>query len=870
MYCKVTPTDEEYTIPLHLDAAESQSSSRSPEYSAFQRGDQGIYHLLTFSQQDKSRLLLLESSSYTIGRHEANSIVLDSPTASRHHAYLIRILSPTEKQYHFRIFDGDFNGKRSRNGLWVNGKRRSACTLKDQDIISFGEEWSIRYHIVSNRHDKRLDPTVAVSEFPIPQLAPNLAPGAQLFPKSTQGGQIKPDESLKHHEMILARLSSFAELAPHAIIETDLSGQITYYNPMAAIQFQNLILGETAAVVAGLMETLDHGRIQTLTREVMVGGCVYEQSIHCILQSQVIRSYFTEITQRKNLEQTLVEAKARYAAAANGANDGIWDWDLVADRLYVSARWKAMSGYSESQISADPKEWFSRIHPHDLDRVTQEIKLHCNGCIPHFESEYRILNQDGNYRWVRARGLALRNDQGQAIRIAGSQADIHDHHLAKTQLAHDALHDGMTGLPNRTLFLDRLNQALKHLKRTPEAKCAVLFLDLDRFKLINDSLGHSAGDELLIEVAHRLQQCLRAEDTVARLGGDEFVVLLHSIEKIDDALRTAHKILAVLRTAIPIQGHEIFTSASIGIALSDHSTSAAADLLQNADTAMYQAKHLGKNQLALYGSSMRGHSIRQLTLESDLQKALQRQEFQLLYQPILTLDSRQTVGVEALIRWDHPTRGLVAPADFIPVAEDTGLIVPIGWWVIETACEQLRCWSEHYHPLSMSLNISSRQFLEHDFVARVEEVIRRQQIQPHQLKLEITEGVAMHNPQIIARKFEQIQALGVRLMMDDFGTGYSSLNYLKSFSIDTLKIDRSFIDAMLQENGIEIIRTIINLAHNLNMDVVAEGVEHEDQAQRLVELGCEYGQGYLFAKPMDADRLKATVLDPKTGSLPAL
>ncbi len=793
MFCKKNTIEDDITLPIELGSNSNPKLSRSPIFSSFENGVVGTYHILLYTTDDEQKILLLESSSYTIGRHEANSIILDSMTASRHHAYLIRIFDPNKKRYFFRVFDGDFNGKRSRNGLWINGKRRSAYTLKDHDVISFGEDFLIKYHIVSDRHDSRIASVLSVKELPTPQFKADLPQSTQIFPKTTEGGSLlqldehRVADSGNHNEMELARLSSFAEFSPHAIIETDLQGQITYYNPIAAIQFQELALGGMSAVTDGLFNQLQNGKIQTLSREVIVAGCVYEQSIFCFLQSQVIRSYFTEITHRKNLEQALKDTKNRFVAAVDGANDGIWDWDLLNNTIYFSTRWKMMLGYDLDEIEDDPEDWFSRIHPHDTDRVRRELDLHCLGSIPHFECEYRILHKNGTYRWVRARGLAVRNEQGEGIRIAGSQSDIHEQHLARAQLAHDALHDGMTGLPNRVLFLDRLKQALKHLTRIPNKHCAVLFLDLDRFKLINDSLGHMAGDELLIEVANRLKGTLRDEDTVARFGGDEFVILLNVIDKVGDAIQAANKVLSILRTTFTIQNHKIFTSASIGIAISDSVLQSPEELLQNADTAMYQAKHLGKNQYAVYGISMRGNSIQQLTLESDLQNALENDEFKLVYQPIVDIRSELLVGFEALIRWQHPRRGLVPPGEFIPVAEETVLIIPIGWWVLETAYQQLQAWKQQYPQhshLSMSVNISSRQFLQEDLIKKIQTIASQNHIQPGELKLEITEGVAMHNPEMIARKFDQIQAQGIHLMMDDFGTGYSSLSYLTRFPVD--------------------------------------------------------------------------------------
>ena len=868
-YSKETLHTENYTLSEDPQNESREEQSKSPEYSAFENGNEGNYHILIYSRKNEQKILLLDSSTYTIGRHSANSITLDSPTASRHHAYLIRLLDQKTKARYFRIFDGDFNGKSSSNGLWINGSRQSAHTLKDEDIISFGGEFSIQYHIVSNVRDSKINLASPIQHSPSFQFSSDLPLNTQIFHQSIHQNAPQPikvsseETSAINTEKELARLSSFAELAPHAIIETKLNGTITYYNSLAASQFQLLEVGGTSPVVDHLFQILQQRKTQTLVREITIEDSIYEQNIHCFLQSSVIRSYFTEITQRKKLEQNLNETQTRYAAAIKGSNDGIWDWNLRNNTIYFSPRWKEMMGYDEQDIGNKPDDWFSLIHPDDIKQIKEELTQHCNGKNPHFDCEYQILNKQGHYKWVHVRGLAIRDEQDQAIRIAGSQADIHDHYMAQTQLAHNALHDGMTGLPNRTLLMDRLNQVLKTLSRNPTQQCAILFLDLDRFKLINDSLGHAAGDELLIEVSQRLKSCVRKEDTVARLGGDEFVILLQKIKAADEVRIVANRILNVLKKVVYIKEHEIFTSASIGIAIGDQAQQSSEELLQNADTAMYQAKRLGKNQYAIYGKSMKGQSIQKLTLESDLQRAIQNHEFQLFYQAILDLKTQEILGFEALIRWNHPTRGMVSPNDFIPIAEDTGLIIPMGWWVIETACQQLKDWTYKYpnHPLYISINISNRQFLDTNFIETIQTIIKQHQIPHNTLKLEITEGVAMHNPKAVAQKLERLQDLGIQLMMDDFGTGYSSLAYLQTFSINTLKIDRSFINSMLQDHGIEIVRTIIHMAHNLNMDVVAEGVENETQAQSLKQLGCEYAQGYYFSKPIDVDTIETSLLE---------
>ena len=463
-----------------------------------------------------------------------------------------------------------------------------------------------------------------------------------------------------------------------------------------------------------------------------------------------------------------------------------------------------------------------------------------------------------------SRGVAVRNLDGKAYRMAGSQTDITEGKVS----------DPLTGLPNRILFLDRLGCSIERATRHGEA-FAVLFLDLDRFKLVNDSLGHLAGDRLLIAIAERLERSVRAVDTVARvggqhtiarLGGDEFTILLEGVKHVSDAVRVAERIQDNLKRPFQLDGHEIFTSASIGIATSETGYNAPEDLLRDADTAMYQAKALGKARCEVFDADMREQAIARLDLETDLRRAVERKEFQLHYQPIVSFKTGLLAGFEALIRWRHPSRGLVEPAGFIQVAEETGLIVPIGSWVIGEACRQLRAWHVELPwtaGLSVHVNLSGKQFIQSDLADEIAAVLRETELPASNLSLEITESAIIENPTAVVAILEQLKALGVQISIDDFGTGHSSLSYLHRFPINSLKIDRSFVSAMSSEQS-GIVSAIIGLAHALQLEVIAEGVETAPHLAQLTELGCEYGQGYLFAKPLDASRarmLLATATD---------
>jgi diguanylate cyclase (GGDEF)-like protein/PAS domain S-box-containing protein len=566
----------------------------------------------------------------------------------------------------------------------------------------------------------------------------------------------------------------------------------------------------------------------------------------------------------KRAEHALRESEERYALAARGANDGLWDWNLAENTIYFSPRWKAMLGYPETAMSDSPEEWFSRIHEADKEQVKRRLAAHLNGATPHFESEARMRHQDGVFRWMLSRGIMVRDANGKPLRMAGSQTDITEGKVA----------DPLTGLPNRLLFMDRLSQLIEHRKRHEGFLFAVLFLDLDGFKMINDSFGHVFGDKLLIAVAHRLVNSLRHRDamsriddrfTIARLGGDEFAIILGELREPGDAPSVANRLMSVLRLPFIVDEKEVFTSASIGIALSTSGYQHAEEFLRDADTAMYRAKSLGKARCEVFDANMRASVTHRLQLETDLRHAIDRQEFRNYYQPIISLDSGKIAGFEALLRWQHPTQGLIEPNEFIPIAEETGMIRELGWWSLSDACRRIAEWRKSSPELTVSVNLSAKQFLQTNLAAQLETLLQELSVPPAALKLELTESSIMVDPVAAATLLSQMKSLGISIAIDDFGTGYSSLSYLQRFPLDTLKIDRSFIKAMgacgKEEKNI-IIRSIIPLAENLGLDVVAEGVENTDQMSFLKELQCKYAQGFLFSQAVDADAATKLLRNP--------
>ncbi|MBW4663757.1 MAG: EAL domain-containing protein [Chroococcus sp. CMT-3BRIN-NPC107] len=569
--------------------------------------------------------------------------------------------------------------------------------------------------------------------------------------------------------------------------------------------------------------------------------------------------------ERRITQQALKNSEERYALAAQGANDGLWDWNLLTQEIYFSPRWQAMLGLSANEISNKTDDWFSRVHPEDIEQLTKAIALHLQGKSPYLESEYRIWHQNGQERWMLVRGLAVSDTKGKPHRLAGSQTDITAKKAALAQLNYDSCHDSLTGLANRRLFMQRLEQAIAHAGQNKNYLFAVLFLDLDRFKVVNDSLGHDIGDRLLVAVARTLEACLRPEDIVARLGGDEFTILLDNIKGINNATQAAQRIQNQLTLPFNLSGNEVFSTVSIGIALSSNGYKQAEDILRDADMTMYRTKteKNSKERYQVFDLAVHSKAMAALQLENDLRGAIGRKEFVLHYQPIVSLKNFRIAGFEALIRWQHPQHGLISPIQFIPMAEETGLINAIGYWTLEESCRQLKFWQEQFPGkpgLFVSVNLSTKQFAQVDLIEQIERVLQKTGLESRFLKLEITESVLVENAERVTAMLVKMQQLGVRLSLDDFGTGYSSLSYMHSFPIDTLKIDRSFVTGVDTELGkIEIIRTVVGLAWNLGMDTIAEGVETKTQMYQLKSLKCSFAQGYYFAKPLAVNNAEALI-----------
>ncbi|MFZ1700845.1 MAG: EAL domain-containing protein [Pyrinomonadaceae bacterium] len=586
------------------------------------------------------------------------------------------------------------------------------------------------------------------------------------------------------------------------------------------------------------------------------------------LAQQHVHELSLHIAEQERISQALQESEQYFrnafdhaAGMAVVAPDGHW--------LQVNESLCTMLGYSEEELLSN--QFQNITDPEDLGNDLEHLKSLLDSSVASYQLEKRYRHKSGHPVWVLQSASLIRDVEGMPRHVILQIQNITDRKDAEELIRHAAFHDGLTGLPNRVLFTDRLSMAIERAKRTPDFKFAVIFLDLDRFKIVNDSLGHSSGDKLLIELAARLQDCVRTVDSVARLGGDEFVILLDGVASIVDATIVAQRIQDSLKNPFDLEGQTFFTSASMGIAVSTQGYNQPEDILRDADTAMYKAKAGGKARHELFDEQMHTRAVQALTVENELRRALDNGDIQPHYQAIVSLDSGRIVGFEALARWIHLERGTISPADFVPLAEECGLIVPIGQAMLLQACDQGAKWRNQYDlpELTMSVNLSGKQFKQPNLISEIKSVLRKTKFDPKCLKLEITETIVIEDIVAAVDLLNQIKKLGVQISIDDFGTGYSSLSYLHRFPFDALKIDRSFVNRMTKDReSLGIVKTISTLADELEKVVIAEGVETEEQWKLLNDFGCRYGQGFLFSKPVDALSAIVLLCEPPSWELP--
>ena len=858
-----------------------------------------VRHLFLVEDTGGYHLFPLEASSHSIGRDPTNSIVLHSKAVSRQHALLLRVTSSEANSYGFMLIDGDLQGQRSTNGMKVNGAKCVSHRLKHGEHITFGNHVKARYLILPPLADDEFEDYCQSLDCEA-LLAPYDPAQLTMVAEGLSPHDVQDD----FDEASLVRMASFPEINPSPMFEVNLNGELTYLNPATVNTFPDLKrLGTQHPTLQGLLALIQTADHNILVREVVVAHKVFEQSIHYISESDLIRCCLFDITERKHAEaelrkrdrllQSVAEATthllenvgdAAISEALNilGNAAGVDRICICENHPHTETGDLAMSiqfewtrdsilpildaPHMQNQPYSSPalKRWYHYL--------TDELAI--RGLVRDFPQEEQVmLAQDhilsvlivpiiaNNKFWgfIELDNCTLEYEWSQQeesvlFAMAASVSAALQRRDKEEIIRHQAYHDALTDLPNRVLFNERLDLALSAAQKSQEI-VAVMFMDLDRFKTINDTLGHSIGDALLQKVSGRLSACLRDGDILARWGGDEFTVLLENINVVDDAIDVAYRILDALKAPFTVGGHELYVTTSIGISIYPEDGAGAETLLQNADVALYRCKEQGRGSCQLYNSAMNSKAPELFALENHLRHALKRDEFMLYYQPKVNINTGAIEGLEALVRWEHAEMGLVSPGKFIPLAEETGLIVDIGEWVLRTACEQVVAWHNlGLKPLSVAVNLSARQFFQPNLVELVAHILEDTQLDPQYLELEITETTAVKNIDFTRVVLGELQNLGVSIAMDDFGTGYSSLNYLKQLPFNTLKIDQAFIrDLKPHSKDVEIINAVIALGRGLKLKVVAEGVENEQQLALLKSLRCEVVQGYLFSRPLTAN-----------------
>ncbi|BDI19919.1 hypothetical protein ANSO36C_57210 [Nostoc cf. commune SO-36] len=870
-----------------------------------------IRHLLVIQDLEGRRTVPLRETTYSLGRHPANTIVLASRSVSMQHAILLRVTVPETDQYGFQIIDGNYKGKGSTNGLFVNGNKCYSHNLRHGDVIAFGSNKAqAKYYAISNISEQVFSESFDVEDL------------SGFF--SEQASPANPFQTLAidpsfeaASESALARLASFPELIPNPIIEMDFEGTVTYLNPAAALKFPKLReVGTQHPILTGLLSGVNNVEKSSFVREVEVGTEVFEQSVLYLPQSDLIRTFIirditeqkqvtAELRQRDRLLQAVAEA-ANYLLGEMNFETGI-DLALAvlgeaaqADRAYlfqnhlhpvtkelaVSLRFE----WTRSFVTSTHQHWQNL--PYQTSGLARWYTVLSSGNaiseltqkFPIAEQEFLIRDGIQSLLLVPLRlenefwgylGLAdctferhwSRHEESTLLTMAASIISTQQRQQVEEKIRYQALHDVLTGLPNRLLFNELLSKTLPNATRKGES-LAVIFLDLDRFKVINDTLGHTLGDQLLQNVAQRLKDSLRGGDTIARWGGDEFTILLPRVNDIQEVTQVAQRMLQALEDAFHLQGHELYVTASLGIALLDQNSPDAETLIQHADTALYYAKDKGRNNYQYYSVSLSAKNPELLTLEKSLRYALERDEFTVYYQPRVNIATGEITGMEALLRWQHPEMGLVAPSVFIPLAEESGLIIPIGEWVLRTACSQNKTWQDAgLQPMTIAVNLSLKQFRQPKLVEIIAEVLAQTGLEAHFLELEITETTAIEDLDFTRTVLENLQQMGIHISIDDFGTGHSSLSRLQLLPLHNLKIDKSFIQDLTRDVKVaHIIKAIVGLGQSLGLKLTAEGVENEEELEFLKSINCEDVQGFLFYRPLSAQ--KATeILESKQPTL---
>jgi diguanylate cyclase (GGDEF)-like protein/PAS domain S-box-containing protein len=813
--------------------------------------EQQSKHLLVVEDSRSKRIVPLEENTYSLGRATSNNIVLYDALVSRYHATLLRTNDVTSSDFYYWLIDGDLKGHKSTNGIIVNGQVCSAHKLRNGDTVVFAKDAKATYYITSNPHEIEPDDALHASEISDVEPVSGFVTEEPKRVKRVLSDEMKgtmffSEEPKPMTQDEVTRLSSFPELTPHPIVETNFEGDLTYANSAALQTFKTIYQEGLKHPILADLSLHPENNNTNICREIEVENLVYEQHIHYFVDRQTIRSYLIDITSRKQLENSVREDSKLYETVKKQISEGILLVDAETKKIIdTNNNYCNLTGYSREEIA--------QMSVHQLiGRNTESINKNLQRILNekcYFVGESVHRKKDGNTIDVEE-NISLTEWNGKNI-FCFTIKDITERKQSEERLHYQTFHDSLTGLPNRRLFSKQLEESIVKAQNN-NTLLSVMFLDVDRFKNVNDSLGHEIGDLLLQGVAQRLKSCLRDRDVIARWGGDEFTLILNQIGNLEEPARIGQRLLDALQSPFNIQDHQLHVRCSIGIAVYPKDGETAETLIKNADAALYRTKQKGKNNYNFYTSTMNAEASEMLRLETFLHGALEREEFILYYQPQVNIKTKKICGVEALIRWQHPELGLVSPAKFIPLAEETGSIVQIGEWVLKTACQQSKAWQKMGLPnLKVSVNIAPRQFQEENLVDRIEEILLDTELSPNLLELEITETTIVQNVDFARHALRRLRNMGIHISMDDFGTGYSSLGYLKKFSFQTLKIDQSFVRD-LQDNPQDkaIISAIVTLGRGFNLRVVAEGVETVEQLEMLRALNCEEMQGYWFSRPL--------------------
>ena len=858
-----------------------------------------IRHLLVVQDPKGQRTLPLLEATYSLGRDLRNAIVLYSASVSRQHAILLRVTIPNTDQYGFRIIDGNFEGKKSTNGLFVNGNKCLHHNLQNGDVIAFDSHTQAKYYVITNLSEQIFSESCGTGDLS------NFLSGKVNSVSHVSKAIIENINFGADSETALARLASFPELIPNAIIEMDLAGRVTYLNPAAAAKFPNLRqIGQEHPILTQLLTAVKNQAQNSFVREVTIGNQIFEQSVHYLPESDLIRTFIIrEITEQKQAELELKQRDRLLQGVAKAANY------LLAEMNYDLAIEKALAALGEA--TNVERVYLFQTHPHPVSgemSISMQCKWIKSGAeTSHSHWQNQSYQTPGLERWYsklfqgetisdftqifspeeqkllmgdhiksllfvplrletqfwgclglvecKSERYWSKHEESSLITMAASISGARQRQQIEEKIRYQAMHDLLTGLPNRLRFNDILNQGLQKIIQ-PEESIAVMFLDLDRFKIINDTLGHTVGDDLLKIVAQRIRDTIRIEDVVARWGGDEFTIFLPRVTEIPPIIQIAENILQTLEDAFYINGHELYISSSIGIALLGKDSPDAETLIQHADAALYYAKNEGRNNYQFYKESLSQKNPELLNLEKNLRHAMKRKELMLYYQPRVNITTGKITGMEALLRWNHSEMGVISPAVFIPLAEKSGLIISIGEWALRQACIQNKAWQDAgYQPITIAVNLSPQQFDQPKLVEILTDILTETQLKPEFLELEITETTAIADINFTTTALQNLAEMGLLLSIDDFGTGYSSLNRLQVLPFHNLKIDQSFIKELTTDPKVaHIIQAIVTLGQSLGLRLIAEGVEHPAELEFLRSINCDEVQGYLLYRPLSVEQ----------------